>query len=142
MEHVSLQLRIASQDKNALARALKSSLSFVSKLRVFVCVCVACGMSLWQSTLHLYDNEHVKIAQNQSLRTKNHCKLLRMPLPQQQQQQQQLCVPLSPSCVCVCPTVPATVPVPEIYSCLLLLSKVYVLPNDGDKLPLPVPSAK
>lgn len=99
MEHVSLQLqlRIASQDKNALARALKSSLSFVSKL--CLCVCVACGMSLWQSTLHLYDNEHVKIAQNQSLRTKNHCKLLRMPLPQQQQQ---LCVPLSPSCVCVC----------------------------------------
>lgn len=99
MEHVSLQLqlRIASQDKNALARALKSSLSFVSKL--CLCVCVACGMSLWQSTLHLYDNEHVKIAQNQSLRTKNHCKLLRMPLPQQQQQQ--LCVPLSPSCVCV-----------------------------------------
>lgn len=108
-----------------------------------VCMCVACGMSLWQSTLHLYDNEHVKIAQNQSLRTKNHCKLLRMPLPQQRQQQQ-LCVPLSLSCVCacVCPTVPATVPVPEIYSCLLLLSKVYVLPNDGDKLPLPVPSSK
>lgn len=43
MEHVSLQHRIASQDKNALARALKSSLSFVSKLCVSVCVRV-CGM--------------------------------------------------------------------------------------------------
>lgn len=128
MEHVllQLQLRIASQDKNALARALKSSLSFVSKLCLCVCscVCVACGMSLWQSTLHLYDNEHVKIAQNQSLRTKNHCKLLRMPLPQQQQQ---LCVLLSLRCVC--PTVPATVPVPEIYSCLLLCQRFMYSPT-------------
>lgn len=101
-----------------------------------MCVCwcvwhVACGMPLRQGTLHLYDNEHVKIAQNQSLRTKNHCKLLRMPLDAPA-----VSVPLSQPCVSHCPVDCASFR--DLQQPNWTSVKGLCTPQAGDKLPAPL----